>query len=186
MATLALTSPNTLATSVFIPTSTGKSGAELAAVHASDLAIVNVIQQALRQQLTASIPASRNALPQLTDASAISVLHRGLTGILLRVDHSASASQPVDTFLTALKAAQTLIADESQASGVVTATRRIWAEQAALPAQVVARQAEWDAIDEPDGPQQLLKALSGLTSAQLVEHMDRVVLRFSLRQEVKL
>jgi hypothetical protein len=51
---------------------------------------------------------------------------------------------------------------------------------------VVARQAEWDAIDEPDGPLQLLKALSGLTSAQLVEHMDRVVLRFSLRQEVKL
>ncbi len=186
MATLVLTSPNTLATSVFIPTSTGKSGAELAAVHASDLAIVNVIQQALRQQLTASIPASKNALPQLTDASAISVLHRGITGILLRVDHSASASQPVDTFLTALKAAQTLIADESQASGVVTATRRIWAEQAALPAQVVARQAEWDAIDEPDGPLQLLKALSGLTSAQLVEHMDRVVLRFSLRQEVKL
>jgi hypothetical protein len=92
----------------------------------------------------------------------------------------------VDTFLAALKAAQTLIADESQATGIITATRRIWAEQAALPAQVVARQSEWDAIDEPDGPQQLLKALSVLTPAQLSEHIDRVVLRFSLRQEVKL
>ena len=186
MATLALTSPNTLATSVFIPTSTGKSGGELAASHAADLAIVNVIQQALRTQLTASIPASKNALPQLTDASAVSVLHRGITGVLLRIDHSASASQPVDAFLAALKAAQTLIADESQATGIITATRRIWAEQAALPAQVVARQAEWDAIDEPDGPQQLLKALSVLTPAQLSEHIDRVALRFSLRQEVKL
>ena len=186
MATLPLTTTNTVATSVFIPTSTGKSGSELASVHAADLAIVNVIQQALRTQLTASIPVSKNALPQLIDTSAVTVLHRGITGVMLRVDHAASASQPADTFLSALKAAQKLIADESQASGVVTATRRIWAEQALMSAQVVARQAEWDAIDEPDGPQQLLRALSVLTPAQLSDHIDRVVLRFSLRQGVKL
>jgi hypothetical protein len=89
-------------------------------------------------------------------------------------------------FLTALKAAQTLIADESRATGVITATRRIWAEQAALPVQVVARQAEWDALDEPQGPVMLLKALSQLTPAQLTDHIDRIVLRFSLRQEVAL
>jgi hypothetical protein len=89
-------------------------------------------------------------------------------------------------FLTVLKAAQTLIADESRATGVITATRRIWAEQAALPVQVVARQAEWDALDEPQGPVMLLKALSQLTSAQLTDHIDRIVLRFSLRQEVAL
>jgi hypothetical protein len=89
-------------------------------------------------------------------------------------------------FLTALKAAQSLIADESRATGVITATRRIWAEQAALPVQVVARQAEWDALDEPQGPVMLLKTLSQLTPAQLTEHIDRIVLRFSLRQEVAL
>ena len=79
-----------------------------------------------------------------------------------------------------------LIADESQATAVITATRRIWAEQAVLPAQVVARQAEWDALDEPTGPVMLLKVLSQLTPAQLTDHIDRIVLRFSLRQEVAL
>jgi hypothetical protein len=32
----------------------------------------------------------------------------------------------------------------------------------------------------------LLKALSQLTPAQLMDHIDRIVLRFSLRQEVAL
>ena len=71
-------------------------------------------------------------------------------------------------------------------TAVITATRRIWAEQAVLPAQVVARQAEWDALDEPAGPVMLLKALSQLTPVQLTDHIDRIVLRFSLRQEVAL
>jgi hypothetical protein len=184
------TRPNTastsVATAVFIPTSTGKSGAELVSVHAADLAVVNVIQQALRTQLTAAIPISKNAVPQLIDASCTNILHRGLTGVLLRIDHTSAASQPVDTFLSALKSAQKLIADESQATAILTATRRLWAEQAALGVQVVARQAEWDSIDEPTGPVLLLKALSDMTPAQLSEHVDRIVLRFSLRQEVKL
>jgi hypothetical protein len=159
---------------------------DIASAHAADLAVMNVIHQALRTQLTVAIPVSKNAVPQRIDASCSSILHRGLSGVLLRIDHTAASAQPVDMFLTALKAAQTLIADESQATGVITATRRIWAEQAALPAQVVARQAEWDAIDEPAGPVMLLKALSQLTPAQLTDHIDRIVLRFSLRQEVAL
>jgi predicted Zn-dependent peptidase len=186
IATLPLTTPLHVATGVFIPTSTGKAGMDIASAHAADLAVMNVIHQALRTQLTVSIPVSKNAVPQRIDASCSSILHRGLSGVLLRIDHTAASAQPVDMFLTALKAAQTLIADESQATGVITATRRIWAEQAALPAQVVARQAEWDALDEPAGPVMLLKALSQLTPAQLMDHIDRIVLRFSLRQEVAL
>lgn len=186
MVTIPLASTTAAATGVFIPTSTGKSRADLAAAHAADLAIVNVIQQMLRAQLTVNIPVSKNVMPAIWDASASSVLQRGLTGVLIRFDHSSTASQPVDTFLAALKAAQALIADESRAIDVITATRRIWAEQASTPAQVVARQAEWDALDDQEGPQLLLKALSVLTPAQLSEHIDRVVLRFSLRQEVKL
>ena len=171
---------------MFIPTSTGQSGTELASAHAADLAVVNVIQQALRTQLTVAIPVSKNAVPQRIDASCTTIVHRGLSGVLLRIDHTAASAQPLDMFLTALKAAQTLIADESRATGVITASRRIWAEQAALPVQVVARQAEWDALDEPAGPVMLLKALSQLTPAQLTEHIDRIVLRFSLRQEAAL
>ena len=186
IATVPLTTPGTVATAVFIPTSTGQSGTELASAHAADLAVMNVIQQALRTQLTVAIPVSKNAVPQRIDASCSSILHRGLSGVLLRIDHTAASAQPVDMFLTALKAAQTLIADESRATGVITASRRIWAEQAALPVQVVARQAEWDALDEPAGPMMLLKALSQLTPAQLTEHIDRIVLRFSLRQEAAL
>jgi hypothetical protein len=186
IATLPRTTPLHVATGVFIPTSTGKAGMDIASAHAADLAVMNVIHQALRTQLTAAIPVSKNAVPQRIDASCSSILHRGLSGVLLRIDHTAASAQPVDMFLTALKAAQTLIADESQATGVITATRRIWAEQAALPVQVVARQAEWDAIDEPAGPVMLLKALSQLTPVQLTDHIDRIVLRFSLRQEVAL
>ena len=186
IATLPLTMPGHVTTGVFIPTSSGKSGTELASAHAADLAVVNVIHQALRTQLAANIPISKNATPQMIDASCSSILHRGLSGVLLRIDHTAASAQPVDMFLTALKAAQTLIADESQATSVITATRRIWAEQALLPAQVVARQAEWDALDEPAGPVMLLKALSQLTPVQLTDHIDRIVLRFSLRQEVAL
>lgn len=185
VATLPLTTANTLATGVFIPTSTGKSGSELAMAHAADLSIVNVIQQAIRSQLVSNIPASKNATPVLFDVSCTTVLHRGLTGVLIRIDHSATASQPVDTLLAGLKAAQKVISDDNQADAILVATRRLWAEQAALPSQVVARQAEWDSIDEPSGPVLLLKALSGLTPAQLSDHIDRVVLRFSLRQEVK-
>lgn len=186
MATLPLTASNLATTAVFIPTSSGKSGIDLATTHAADLAVTNVIQQSLRAQLTAKIPASKNAMPQLIDCSCVTVLHRGLTGVLLRFDHTIATSQPVDDFLTALKAAQKLISDESLADGVITATRRVWAEQAVLPAQIVARQSEWDAIDEPSGPVQLLKALSDITPSLLSEHIDRIVLRFTLRQEVKL
>jgi hypothetical protein len=186
ISTVPLATSTSVATAVFIPTSTGKSGTELASAHAADLAVVNVIQQALRTQLTTNIPISKNATPQRIEASCSSIVHRGLSGVLLRIDHTAASSQPIDMFLTALKAAQMLIADESRATGVITATRRIWAEQAALPVQVVVRQAEWDALDEPLGPVMLLKALSELTPAQLSDHMDRIVLRFSLRQEVSL
>ena len=184
--TVPLTASRTAATGILIPTSTGKSGAELTNAHAADLAVVNVIQQALRQQLTAKIPVSKNAVPQHIDASCSTILHRGLSGVLLRIDHMFASPQPIDMFLTALKAAQTLIADESQASGIITATRRLWAEQAALGMQIVARQSEWDAMDEPGGPVMLLKSLSELTPAQLSETIDRIVLRFSLRQEVTL
>jgi len=186
IATLPLTAAGFVTTSILIPTSVGKSGAELVSTHAADLAVVNVIQQALRTQLTAKIPISKNAVPQLIDASSTPILHRGLSGVLLRIDHSSAASQPLDAFLNALKSAQKLISDENQAAGIITATRRLWAEQAATGVQVVARQAEWDAIDEPAGPVMLLKALSEMTPAQLSEHIDRIVLRFSLRQEVKL
>lgn len=186
ISTVPLATSTSVATAVFIPTSTGKAGMDIASAHAADLAVVNVIQQALRTQLTTNIPISKNATPQRIDASCSSILHRGLSGVLLRIDHTATSAQPVDMFLTALKAAQTLIADETRAVGVMTATRRIWAEQAALPVQVVARQAEWDALDEPAGPVMLLKALSQLTPAQLTDHIDRIVLRFSLRQEAAL
>ena len=63
IATLPLTMPGHVATGVFIPTSSGKSGTELASAHASDLAVMNVIHQALRTQLTTNIPISKNAAP---------------------------------------------------------------------------------------------------------------------------
>ena len=183
--TIPLTAANTVATAIFIPTSNGKSGIDLAVAHAADLAVVNVIQQALRSELVSNLPASKNAMPMLIDASCSSVLHRGLTGVIIRIDHMAVAPQPVDKLLVALKAAQKLLMDESHARAVLVATRRLWAEQATQPSQVVARQSEWDSLDEPGGPVLLLKSLSDMTPARLSEHIDRLVLRFTLRQEVK-
>jgi hypothetical protein len=73
IATLPLTTPLHVATGVFIPTSTGKAGMDIASAHAADLAVMNVIHQALRTQLTVSIPVSKNAFPQHIDASCSSI-----------------------------------------------------------------------------------------------------------------
>ena len=173
-----------VATGVYLPTGFGLDANDWIAAHTVDLVLCQGLKSAITDLLIGrslvKSPAKRSVLSVTAQAQAL----RRLSGVLLILHHLSMDDDIPESIIALLTQVRTQCADASVWDALVTTTRRLWVEDTSLPEQRVARQAYWDGMDMPQGPDLVLAALGTLSQSDGLSGLDRLITRYALRKTV--
>lgn len=173
-----------VATGVYLPSGIGLDANDWIATHTVDLVLCQGLKNAITDLLTGrslgKSPPKRSILSVTAQAQAL----RGVSGILLILHHLSEDDDIPESMIALLKHVRTQCEDASVWDALVTTTRRLWVEDTSLPQQRVARQAYWDGMDMPQGPDLVLATLGTLSQSDGLSGLDRLVTRYALRKTV--